>query len=78
MYYVINTIGLVDVCVCVPVQVNQNKNNVMAGSCSEQEILACLSKHFKHDTFKSELQRRAVLAVVQGECGVREQSDEVR
>ncbi|XP_045127827.1 ATP-dependent DNA helicase Q5-like isoform X2 [Portunus trituberculatus] len=38
----------------------------MARSCSEQEILACLAKHFKHDTFKSELQRKAVLAVVQG------------
>ncbi|KAK8391625.1 hypothetical protein O3P69_017276 [Scylla paramamosain] len=38
----------------------------MARSCSEQEILACLAKHFKHDSFKSELQRRAVLAVVQG------------
>lgn len=46
---------------------NQNKNNVMARSCSEQEILKCLAKHFKHDSFKSELQRRAVLAVVQGE-----------
>ncbi|KAG0724792.1 ATP-dependent DNA helicase Q5 [Chionoecetes opilio] len=37
----------------------------MAGA-REKKVLACLSKYFRHDTFKSDLQRKAVLAVVQG------------
>ncbi|KAK8736306.1 hypothetical protein OTU49_004934 [Cherax quadricarinatus] len=30
------------------------------------EVLSCLTKYFRHDTFRSDLQRRAVEAVVQG------------
>lgn len=45
------------------------KNGKMAPKARSREaIIASLTKYFKHDSFKSDLQRRAVEAVVQGEA----------
>lgn len=46
------------------------KNGKMAPKAKSREaIVASLTKYFKHDSFKSDLQRRAVEAVVHGESG---------